>query len=224
MPNRALAKREEARLFEAYERVLSGGGFPNPERAGCPGNEVLKAMALRRLEPEDVLNWIDHLGTCSPCFREYAVFRRQVEWRKRAAYLSMAAAVIIVVLSFGLWKWRAGPQPVITAHNHVIADLTKPLVLRGDQGPGKGPLVFPRGFDDVTFLLPEGTRVGTYEVAIFRQESGEALTRASANASIQRGLTTFKVTLDLSRISPGSYLVGIRPLGTDWGYYPVIMR
>ena len=223
MRDQAPARREEMRLIKAYQRVVLGGGFPNPERAGCPGNEILRAMAFRKLGVDQVNDWIEHLGTCSPCFREYTELRRQVVWRRRAAYLSMAAA-IIVVLSLGWWKWRSGPQTVITAHNHIVADIRSPLVLRGDQGPGKGPLVFQKGFDDVTFYFPEGSRAGTYEVAILGQEFGEPLTRASGTATIESRMTTMTVTLDLSRIGPGYYLVGIRPLGTDWSYYPVIVK
>ena len=223
MRDQAPARREEMRLIKAYQRVVLGGGFPNPERAGCPGNEILRAMAFRKLGVDQVNDWIEHLGTCSPCFREYTELRRQVVWRRRAAYLSIAAA-IIVVLSLGWWRWRSGSQTVITAHNHIVADIRSPLVLRGDQGPGKGPLVFQRGFDDVTFYFPEGSRAGTYKVAILGQEFGEPLTRASGKATIESHMTTMNVTLDLSRIAPGYYLVGIRPLGTDWSYYPVIVK
>jgi len=223
MRNQAPAKREEMRLIKAYQRVVLGGGFPNPERAGCPGNEILRAMAFRKLGVDQVNDWIEHLGTCSPCFREYTELRKQVVWRRRAAYLSIAAAVIFSI-SLGWWMWRSRPQSVITAHNHIDADIRSPLVLRGDRGPGKGPLVFPRGFDDVTFYFPEGSRAGKYEVAILRQEFGEPLTMTSGSATIENDTTKMNVTLDLSRIAPGYYLVGIRPIGTDWSYYPVIVK
>ena len=223
MSDRALMPREEARFLKAAQSVLLQGGFPNPERTGCPDKPILKAIASREVSPGKVMDWIEHVGMCSPCFREYTELRRQVVWRRRAAYLSIAAAVIFS-LFLGWWRWRSGQQAVITAHNHIDADIRSPLVLRGDQGPGKGPLVFQRGFDDVTFYFPEGSRAGTYEVAILGQEFGEPLARASGTATIESRMTTMNVTLDLSRIAPGYYLVGIRPLGTDWSYYPVIVK
>ena len=76
MRDQAPARREEMRLIKAYQRVVLGGGFPNPERAGCPGNEILRAMAFRKLGVDQVNDWIEHLGTCSPCFREYTELRR----------------------------------------------------------------------------------------------------------------------------------------------------
>jgi len=224
MRDLTLTRREEARLTKAYQRVLLGGGFPNPERAGCPGNEILRAFAFRRLGHDQVMDWIDHLGMCTPCFREYTELRKQVVWRRRAAYLSMAAAVIIVILSLGWWRWRSGHQTVITAHNHIVADIRTPLVLRGSQAPGKGPLVFQRGFDDVSFYLPEGSRAGSYEVAIFREQMVEPLTSATGTATMEQGMTAMNVTLDLSRIVPGYYLVGIRLPATDWSYYPMIVK
>ncbi len=226
MRDQALTRREEARLIKAYQRVLLGGGFPNPDRAGCPGNETLRAMAFRKLETERVKHWIEHLGTCSPCFGEYTEFRRQVEWRRKAEYVAMAAAVVIVVFSFGWRRWPSSHPPVITAHHHVVADLRNRMILRGDQGtgPGKGPLVFERGFDEATIYLPEGSRAGPYEVAIFREELGEPLTRATGAATMEKRMTTVSATLDLSRVAPGRYLLGIRMSGADWSYSPLVIE
>jgi hypothetical protein len=226
MRDQALMKREEARLLKAYQRVLLGGGFPNPNRAGCPGNEILKAMAFRKLEDKQTRDWIEHLDTCTPCFREYTEFRKQVEWRRQVAYVAMAAAVILVAVSVGRWTWRASHPVVITAHHLIVADLRNRMILRGEQGnePGQGPLVFERGVDQVSIYLPEGSRAGTYEVEIFREDLGTPLTRTTAVASIQNGMTTMNATLDLSRIRPGHYLLGIRLPGVEWGYYPLLVK
>jgi len=224
MRNGALSRRDEARLLKAYQRVLMGEGFPNPDRAGCPDNETLRAMAFRKLSSEQLMGWIDHLGTCTPCFREYTEFRNQAEWRRTLAYVGVAASVLVAL--FGLWRWRSSHVDVITAHNHIVADMRDRLIMRGDQGagPGKGPLVFGRGIDDVSFYLPEGSRTGTYEVAVFDEESGASLVRATGAAAIKNNTTAVNVTLDLSRTTPGHYLVGIRLPGTDWNYGNLLIR
>jgi hypothetical protein len=226
MRDPALKKREEARLIKAYQRLLHEGGFPNPDRAGCPDNETLRAMAFRTLGIEQVKDWSEHLGTCTPCFREYTEFRKQAEWRREAAYLSMAAAVVLVVLAVGWWKLRASHPVVITAHNRVVADMRNRLTLRGGQGrkPSEGPLALGRGIDDVSFYLPEGSRAGTYEVAVFCEELGEPLARATGLASVEKSMTRMKATLDLSRIPSGHYLLGIRLSGAEWSYYPLMIR
>ena len=77
-------------------------------------------------------------------------------------------------------------------------------MLRGDQGPGKGPLSY-RGFDEVSFYLPEGSRAGTYDVAIFHEEPTTPLVSGKGTATVESDKTTIRVTLDLSRIAPGDY-------------------
>jgi hypothetical protein len=226
MRDQALTKREEARLIKAYQRILQEGGFPNPDRAGCPDNKTLRAIAFRKIGIEQVKDWSEHLATCTPCFHEYTEFRKQVEWRREAAYLSMAAAVILVVFAVGWWKLRASHPVVITAHNQVVADMRNRLTLRGGRGrePSEGPLVLGRGIDDVSFYLPEGSRAGTYEVAVFREELGEPLASATGLASVEKSTTRMKATLDLSRIPSGHYLLGIRLPGVEWSYYPLMIR
>ena len=136
----------------------------------------------------------------------------------------LSRAIVVVVATVSVWAWRSRQPSVITAHNHVVADMRNWLILRGEQGPGKGPFVFERGFDDVSFYLPEGNRPGAYEVAIFQEEPGEPLATATGTATIENGMTQMNVGLDLSRISPGYYLVGIRLPGTDWSYSPLIIK
>src|ERR1035441_3943757 len=174
MNDRRLMRREETRFLKAAQRVLLQGGFPNPERTGCPDKSILKAIASREVSPDKVMDWIEHVGMCSPCFREYTELRKRVVWRGRAVYLSIAAAVIIVILSLGWWRWRSGQPTLITGHVHIVADMRNRLVLRGDHGPAKEPLVFRRGCDDVLFYLPEGSKAGNYDVAIFHEEIGRA--------------------------------------------------
>jgi hypothetical protein len=182
-------------------------------------------MAFRKLEQEQVLDRIEHLGTCSPCFREYTEFRKQVEWRRNAAYIGVAAAVL-VVLSVAWWGWRSRRSVVITAHSHVVADLRHRLTLRGEQNtePGTGPLVFKRGIDDVSIYLPEGSRAATYEVAVFREDLGEPLVSTTSQATLEKDMTELNDTLDLSRAPSGHYLLGIRLPGVEWSYYPMVVE
>ena len=46
--------------------------FPNPERKGCPDEDVLQALAEDRMTPNDPA--LLHVGTCSECYREYLHF------------------------------------------------------------------------------------------------------------------------------------------------------
>ncbi len=58
----------EWELIEAFERVVRED-YPNPERIGCPGLDVLKLVADSSARaPQSVL---DHLAKCAPCLEEY---------------------------------------------------------------------------------------------------------------------------------------------------------
>lgn len=208
-------------MLDALGRVLSKD-FPNPERIGCPSRDLLQVLAARQLSLTEAEPWMDHLGKCTPCFRDYNEFRRLIERRRKLSYLGIAAVILVACVA--LWAWRSRRPTVITAHNHVVADMRNRLMLRGEQTAGEGPVVFQRGFEDVSFYLPEGSRAGTYQVAIFREEPGEALASATGTATIENGMMTMNVTLDLSRIQPGYYLVGIRLPETEWSYYPLIVK
>ena len=63
-----------------------------------------------------------------------------------------------------------------------------------------------------------------YDVAIFHEEPTEPLVSTTGAATMENDKTIIKVTLDLSRIASGDYLVGIRLPGTDWSYYPVFLK
>ena len=208
-------------MLDTLGKVLSKN-FPNPERVGCPSRDTLKALASRELSLADAEPWMDHFAQCTPCFRDYTELRRLVDRRRKLSYLGIAAVVIVVCVV--AWGWYARQHGVITVHNYIVADMRNRLILRGDQGPGKGPLVFQRGFDDVSFYIPEGSRAGNYDVAIFHEEPTEPLATTMGAATMENDKTIIKVTLDLSRIAPGNYLVGIRLPGNDWSYYRVVLK
>jgi hypothetical protein len=46
--------------------------FPNPERRGCPPTSDIKLLAYKPLKGKDSV--LDHVGFCSPCYRNFAYF------------------------------------------------------------------------------------------------------------------------------------------------------
>ena len=107
MSDRLLTRSEEARLLEAGRRALLQGEFPNPDRSGCPDKEILRAIAARKLSLEQVVEWVDHVGFCSPCYVEYDALRRQVVNRRWMRFGAIAAGIAIVV-ALGIWAWFGG--------------------------------------------------------------------------------------------------------------------
>ena len=64
-------------------RQTSLKGFPNPERKGCPGTEVLKNLALHPEQISATDPVIEHVTHCSPCFGEMTRHREMARAEKR---------------------------------------------------------------------------------------------------------------------------------------------
>ena len=236
MRDRALTRSEETRLLRTAQRVLLQGGFPNPERTGCPDTGILRAMASRKLSPGEVEEWIDHLGSCSPCYREYDALRRQVLSRQTFQFAAIAAGVTIVV-ALGIWAWfggwrqqRVGDGGEIArrgetgSYRPYLLDLRNRVVLRGEEViPSESPLELPRGRLSLSVYLPIGSEPGKYEFAIENQP-GKPLARAEDVAALRDGIAVFKVKLNLEPLHPGPYLAGIRRVGWSWRYYRVVLK
>jgi hypothetical protein len=67
-------EREEERILEVLGRSLLTD-YPNPARIGCPPSEVLKGIATHELPLVEAAKWLDHLGSCSPCYRDFCQSR-----------------------------------------------------------------------------------------------------------------------------------------------------
>ena len=229
MSDRLLTRSEEARLLKAGRRALLQGGFPNPERSGCPDKETLRAIAARNLSLEQVVEWVDHVGFCSPCYVEYDALRRQVVNRRWIRFGAIAAGIAIVV-ALGIWAWFGGwghLRNEAGAYQVCRLDLRNRFILRGggDQSPKPpaAPLELSRGRLDLELDLPTGSREGQYEVQVLEQP-GKPVASAGGTAKIENYVTVLQVKVDLRNISPGPYLLGIRRPELDWTYYPVLLK
>ena len=229
MSDRLLTRSEEARLLKAGRRALLQGGFPNPERSGCPDKETLRAIAARNLSLEQVVEWVDHVGFCSPCYVEYDALRRQVVNRRWMQFGAIAAGIAIVV-GLGIWAWFGGwghLRNEAGAYQVCRLDLRNRFILRGggDQSPkpSAAPLELSRGRLDLELDLPTGSREGQYEVQVLEQP-GKPVASAGGTAKIENYVTVLQVKVDLRNISPGPYLLGIRRPELDWTYYPVLLK
>jgi hypothetical protein len=216
-----LTKKEEERLLKALNRVFLNG-YPNPERKGCPGSDVLKAIASRRLTLEEAEPWIDHLSTCSPCTREFTEFRKHFQ-RQRILRLSGVAAGLLLVVALAAWLFLKRPAEPVRLEA-VTLDLTNRGVLRGpEQNPPNSPLQLAKGHLDLTIYLPVGSETGIYEMQVVR-EPGQPIWSAQGEVKVENYKATLRVQADLSGFNPGLYLLAIRPKGWSWSYYPVILR
>ncbi|HEV2418035.1 MAG TPA: hypothetical protein VGX94_09530 [Terriglobia bacterium] len=218
-----LSKREEERLLRAGRSVFSTA-FPNPNREGCPPQELIAALARDKSKLAQHQDFILHMSRCSPCFNDFARFRKAAQSQRHLRAVGIAA--IIVIVFFASWFVVRSRHHTVGTYTAVVLDLRNRLVLRGVPETGEQaqqPLMLLRGIDNVSLYLPTGSRTGPYDVAVF-QEPGTSLVTVAGTATLEGSLTVLKAKLDLSRRSPGHYLLAIRPPGVDWSYYPLVLR
>jgi len=131
-----LSKNEETQLRKALSRTFLNG-FPNPDRRGCPGSDILKVIASGKLTLEEAEPWIHHFSSCSPCTREFSEFRKAFQRRRVQRFAAIAAAILLVV-SVLTWVFlRRSFEPA--RFEAASLDLTGRGVIRGPEENPQNP-------------------------------------------------------------------------------------
>ena len=96
--------------------------------------------------------------------------------------------------------------------------------LRGaEANPSGVPVELPRGALALSIYLPTGSEPGKYQVEIVEQP-GKPLISAEGAAALRDHIAVLEVKVDLQRLHPDVYFVGIRQAGWSWAYYPVVLK
>jgi len=216
-----LSKHEEKRLREALRRTFLDG-HPNPERRGCPGSDILKAIASGRLTLEEAEPWIYHLSSCSPCTREFSELRKDYQRQRLQRVAAMAAGVLLAAV---IVVWFVVRNPIGPGHlQPVTIDLSNWATLRGPEGNAPNPpLQLAKGYLNLTLYLPAGSEPGMYDVQVLR-EPGQPIWSAQQEATLENYKATLRVRVDLRRFSPGLYLLAFRRQGRSWTYIPLVLK
>ena len=208
----------DQRLLDILRQGLAKE-FPNPGRIGCPGSTLLNRIAQRRVSLTELEPWIEHLGSCSPCFQEFSQFRKQSAMRLRRTQVWLAAAAVLVFAVAG-WLWMRTRPSVQTAS--VTLDLRERSVSRGPN-PGDAaqpPLEIPHAAKHLTVEMPIGSKEGSYDVALF-SEAGSEVLRAAGTAQLENHVVMLRADIDLAGVRPGPYSLGLRQTGLEWTRFPV---
>jgi hypothetical protein len=235
-----------ARDVVALGRKYAKNGFPNPNRAGCPNRSTVRAIAYRDriLTLEDLP--ASHIVSCSPCFQEYAHFRRMSFFFRgiRIAAALGVAAMLFVAARF-VWNHtrRSGepsiseeqlakqPPPVTTkqqspptALSPLRVDLASFSPSRGDAKDNSEKKVhLPPKLLRIEFLLPLGMEAGEYEIRL-QDSTGTVFIDKRAPGRLKDGITSVETDIDLSSTTRGSFALMIRPPGLDWRKFPVVVE
>jgi hypothetical protein len=195
--------------------------FPNPERIGCPGSALLKGIAQGRVSLTEAEPWLDHLGSCSPCFQEFKEFRTESVIQRRRVLTWAAASAVVLLFAVGGW-WSVRGRHSVEATETAVLDLRERSVARGQSqaDAGQAPLEIPRSARHLVLDLPIGSKEGPYDVGLFT-ETGEQILSGTGTGQLQNQITSLRVDVDLSRVQAGAYSLGLRQAGLEWARYAV---
>jgi hypothetical protein len=154
-------------------------------------------------------------------------FREEARRSGRLRMVAVAAAAAIVVIVGAIWLvYRSlGPhRDTNVTYQANLLDLREKAALRGaESNPSGAPIELPRGALALSIYLPTGSEPGKYQVEMVEQP-GKPLIGAEGTAKLRDHITVLEVKVDLQRLHPGLYLVGIRQASWSWAYYPVVLR
>ena len=209
----------DKRLLDILRQGLATE-FPNPERIGCPGTPLLKGIAQGKVSLTEAGPWLDHLGSCSPCFQEFKEFRRQSAIQRRRV-LSLVATAAVLLFAVGGWLWvraRHSVEGIDTA----VVDLRERSASRGlnQSETGKSALEIPRSAKHLVLDLPIGSKEGPYDVGLLT-ESGDQILQATGIAQLHEHIIDLRIEVDLTSIRPGTYYLGVRQPSLEWTQYPI---
>jgi hypothetical protein len=194
--------------------------FPNPERIGCPGDALLKGIAQGKVSLIEAEPWLDHLGSCSPCFQEFKEFRRQSAIQRRRVMTWVATAAVLL-FALGGWLWVRARHSVESTETAVL-DLRVRSLARGQSqsDTGQVPLEISRNTKHLVLDLPIGSKEGPYDVGLLT-DTGDQLLRTTGMAELHDHITGLRVDVDLSSIRAGEYSLGVRQPSLEWTRYPI---
>lgn len=215
--------------------------YPNPERKGCPGAEVIRALANKEIPHGDPM-W-DHIWHCSPCFSEFKVLRdaRRKTARKRFSLIATVAttgAAILLIAIVLYFRHRPLPPQEETQiasngngqpRQFVVGELdyrNLPAERSNDSSRLK-PQVLGTSTRELSIVLPSGSEAGNYAIEILRPSH---ITESVANYEGKAmkgngGMTTLRAHVDFSTMTPGRYVVAWRRTSAaSWDYGPFVIK
>lgn len=181
--------------------------------------------------------WLEHLTSCSPCYRDFSQLQARYQSRKKVTLVAIAATIVMAACLAG-WALFLRPkeplvvrpkEPPVPRQEEPLVTETAVLDLRDrspQRGPEPGPVLPPlemaRNASHLEIYLPLGSPEGPYDVRIMTTQ-GEALLVAAGTAKIKQGLTSIEVDVPPSTVRSGRYILKIGTHNWAWSF-PLVAR
>ena len=215
------SERDEKRILDALGRGLLKE-FPNPDRAGCPGSDVLRKIASHEMPLPEAEKWLDHLTSCSPCYCDFSQFQAAHQRRRTQRLLAIAASILIAIGIAGWFLLQKHNESLVA--QTAVLDLRNRSIPRGTEpNPAEPPLEINHVATHWNIYLPLGSSEGQYEIRIVTP-SGEIVFAAGGTAKLADQITSLQIPASLSSSRSGSYVLQIRKTGSEWSSYPLLLR
>lgn len=197
--------------------------FPNPARVGCPGTDVLKRIASHRMPLSEADKWLDHLGSCSPCYGDFKRLQEAHESRRRRMVLAVAAGILLAVTVTGWAVLHKRNEKLMT--QAAVLDLRDRSIARGaEANPAEPPLEISRRVPHLKIYLPLGSSDGQYGVRILGSQD-RILFSTNGTASHQQGIISLSIDMNLSSANPDLYVLQLQKAGSgEWASYPLRVK
>lgn len=216
IPERQSAAENE--LMEALLATVQNDSRAHQALGNCPGEDELRSFLRGKASPKQREQLVAHLASCNRCI-EFLHKRRERRSLIRRACLVIATAAAAIAI------W-VGSQYRLPATNDVaILDLRATLLTRGGQSVTAAgeTLAIERRVGRLRLILPSGSG-GRYECKILGTPNGAPLLDVSGEASVQDRQAVLDLSIHLESILPGQYTLALHQAGSDWLYYPVVLK
>jgi hypothetical protein len=166
--------------------------------------------------------WLDHLGSCSPCYRDFLQFQSADRARRKQIVLAIAASILIVASLAGWAVLRMQKQQLES--QTAVLDLRNRSLSRGGESNGvEPPLAVDRSVKHLIVYLPLGSSDGPYDMRIATTAGGDVFSTTTV-ASLKNGITSLEGKVDLSSALSGQYVFQFRRPNLEWNSYPILLH
>ncbi len=157
-----MTEEEERRLGEGMRKYLLSS-HPNPDRNGCPDQELLRDLAFHRKlgDPQLFEQVTVHMSECSECVRDalrYGDEYKQQKRGRRQARMAMAiaASAVLVIAIWILWRMQQKPETAAKSPEAPVQMPINPPV--ADAGAQRSDRPEMAQFTALTIKLPSRWR------------------------------------------------------------------
>ena len=134
---------------------------------------------------------------------------------------AVAASVLIVV---GLATWAMLRRDNNAQIASAVVDLRDRSAARGTEPHSNElPIEIFRNVLNLEVYLPFGSSEGPYELRVLT-DAGQTVSSAAGIAKVKSGITSLRLSVNISSARPGPYTLQLRKVGSDWSSYPLQIR